>query len=212
MFLKKKGATTTIQKHARARVVRQQLADMSKHLVDEENSKRTLAQQRRRAATAARERREKEGQAARCIGRRARVYKAKKEVHGQRKMRSMEHGSANNLLAQVSGVRVLASLLMRYRQSRAVMWRVFEHAVLGWYEHAAAHFGADLWPPAVAPPEESPDMFTPSSVASSSSPARGGGHRPLNYSSAPPGQGHRCTRRTQSLHVRFVALLACADY
>ena len=66
---------------------------------------------------------------------------AKKEVGSQRKLRSMEFSSSSMLMAQLSGVRALAALLIRHRQTRAVMWRVFEHAVLGWYEHAASHFG-----------------------------------------------------------------------
>ena len=62
---------------------------------------------------------------------------AKRDIAGRKQQARAQLTTASHLLAQVHGVAMLASVLVRHRQARHVMWRVYEHAVLDWYEHAA---------------------------------------------------------------------------
>jgi hypothetical protein len=139
---KKDGAARAIQSRVRGKAVRQAFVDISKALSEGTRSARGVAAEQLKAANAAKERRKDRDTAARRIQRRGRVAHARREARHKREASQATINSASNLLAQVHSVASLAATLVRHRQSQQIMWRVYEHAVLGWYEHAAAYFAS----------------------------------------------------------------------
>ena len=66
-----------------------------------------------------------------------------RDVRHSKAVQQAQMASAGSLLSQVHGVATLAKILSRYRQSRHIMWSVYRHSVLAWYEQTAAQYIAD---------------------------------------------------------------------
>ena len=136
-------AAGRVQAIARGRATRMAFNDIAQGIRDERSQTRERAAAQIRSANAAKERRREEDGAARVIQRRGRVVKAKRDVRHSKAVQQAQMASAGSLLSQVHGVATLAKILSRYRQSRHIMWSVYRHSVLAWYEQTAAQYIAD---------------------------------------------------------------------